>query len=218
MRDPGGEGRRDARKHSAVQPGDSAAAGVEPRFQVLRRDGVIVAVMHVVVARPQDFHRRPDFAGQERRLHDEVGLRLAAEAPAEQRHVHADAIARDAEHLGERIAGPLRILGRGPHFAVTVGDDGERRRRLHGRVREVRHVVIGRHPPGRPTEGGIHVPFVADHLARPRRGRLELRAIRRRVVGAVRAVVPGDLELGASLNRRPGVPGHYGHAAEGEKA
>src|SRR5256885_10013467 len=50
------------------------------------------------------------------------------------------------------------------------------------------------------------------------RSRLELRAIRRRVVGAVRAVVPGDLELGASLNRRPGVPGHYGHAAEGERS
>ncbi len=71
--------------HGAVQPRHHLAVGIEPGFEVLDRHRVEVVVVQVVLARPGQLHRLAvHLLRDQRRLDDEIGLRLAAEAAAEQ--------------------------------------------------------------------------------------------------------------------------------------
>ena len=64
-------------------------AGLDP----LDRDGVVVAVVQVVLAGPGDLHGRAVHRlAEQPGLDHEVGLRLAAEAAAEERHVDGDVL------------------------------------------------------------------------------------------------------------------------------
>ena len=101
----------------------------------------------------------------------------------------------------------LRVLRAGPddHSAVAViGDSG---RRLHGCVRQVRHVVFGLDDLAAFRELGLHVAQVADECRLVARGLLERLFVLRRVVGGVGTVFPLDLERLAALEGRPGVVG-----------
>ena len=98
----GPEQRHDRRERRSVEPRGHLARGVEPAFHVLRGDGVVVAVMDLVVARPDHLHRRADLLRQQRRLDDEVGLGLAAEPAADERHVQ-----RDLRQVDPKRARPL---------------------------------------------------------------------------------------------------------------
>ena len=142
---------------------------------------------------------------QEPGLDHEVGLRLAAEAAAEERHVDGDVLLLQPEALREPRARRLRRLHAGPGLALAVLDAHQRRRRLHRRLREVRDVVLRLDALCGLCHRAIHVALLAHDLARPARRALELGAVGVGRIGGVRAVVPDDLELVAALHRRPGV-------------
>src|SRR6185436_9260560 len=74
----------DRGRRYALAPGDELLLRVEPGVDAVRAGRVVVAVADVVLARPLHAHRRAHRARQERRLEDEVGLRLAAEAAAQE--------------------------------------------------------------------------------------------------------------------------------------
>ena len=140
----GREDRADGRRGAAVQPRDRQPLVVEAGLDPLHGHRMIVAVMQVVLARPGDLHGRAVHRlAQEPGLDHEVGLRLAAEAAAEERHVDGDVLLRQPEALREPRARRLRRLHAGPGLALAVLDAHERRRRLHRRLREVRNVVLG---------------------------------------------------------------------------
>ncbi|MNS42096.1 hypothetical protein D3C72_744690 [compost metagenome] len=124
-----------------------------------------------------------------------------------------------AERLGDLVAGALGVLGAGPDLALAVGDVGDRRRRLHRRMREVRGVVAGLHDPLGAGFGRGHVAAVDDDLVGGAADApFEQPAVGLGVVGVVGAVVPGDRERVAPLDGRPGVGGDHGHAAQGAEA
>ena len=75
-------------------------------------------------------------------------------------------------------------------------------------------VLRGDHPRRR-GQPALGVPRVAGHGAGRADGRGERLAVGRRVVGGVRTVVPLDHQGGAPAQRRPGVVGDDGHAAQG---
>ena len=144
----------------------------------------------------------------------EVRLRLASEAAAEQRHVHGDVVRRHAQSLGDQVTRGLRRLEAAPHLALAVRDARGRGGRLHRRVREVRHVVLGLVTTRGAGRGRREIAVVADHLGGLARRLLERRLVGHRVVARVRAVVPGDLERPAPLHRGPGVAGEHGDATD----
>ena len=89
------EDRADARRDAAMQPCDRRAALVERGFQMLDRHGVVVAVLHIVFARPRQLHRRAVHRlRQERGFDDVIGFRFAPESAAEQRNVDGDVVER----------------------------------------------------------------------------------------------------------------------------
>ena len=78
-------------------------------------------------------------------------------------------------------------------------------------------VVLGRDLVGRLglRQRLHHVALVAQHLGGAAGGGFQLGAVAGRVVGAVGAVVPRDLQGLAALHGGPGVGGHHGHTAQG---
>ena len=172
--------------------------------------------MQVVLAGPGDLDRRAVHGLRaEARLDHEVGLRLAAEAAAEQGHVDRHLLVRQTEALGEPRARRLRRLRAGPGLARAVDDAHQRRRRLHRRLGEMRNVVLGRDALCRlrPSRASTS-PSLRTTLPGLRAASLSSRAIGVGGIDGVRAVVPGDLQLVAPLDRRPGVAGDHGDAAE----
>ena len=211
----GAEQGRDRRGRAAMQPGDRLACAVEPGLEVLDRDGVVVAVLHVILARPGQFHRRA-FHGprDERRLDDVVGLGLAPESAAEQRDVHRHAVDRKPKALRDAIARGLGRLRRRPHLAAVADDARRGGGRLHRRLRHVRDVVLGLQPPRRPRHAGRYVAEVANDLAGTARGLFQRSPVSSRIVSGVRTVVPGDLQGLTALDRGPGVARDDSNPAE----
>ncbi len=210
----GSEDRGDARRHRAVQPSYRLAVRVEPRLQPLHRHRVEEAVVQVVLAREGHLHRTPVHGlRQDRRLAHKVGLRLAAEAAAQERVVDGHLLERDPEALREVALGRLRRLRAAPHL------DGIRRhargaaRGLHRRLRQMRDVVLRLDALCRCLHRCIDVAVVAHDFARGARMGFQCLAILGRRVAAVGAVVPGDLQLGAPLDGGESVLRHHRDAA-----
>ena len=121
------EGGADRGRRDALAPGDELLLRVEARVDAIGAGGVVVAVADVVLARPLHAHRRPDRARQQRRLDDEIGLRLAAEAAAQERDVHRHLRGFEAERLSDLLLRGLRVLRRGPDLARALADASRRR-------------------------------------------------------------------------------------------
>ena len=136
----GREHRADGRGGAAMQPRHRLAGSVEPRFEALDRDRVVVAVMQVVLAGPGHLDRRPVHRLRaEARLDHEIGLRFPPEAAAEQGDVDPHLLDRQAEALGEararRPAAPAcrprprprrrRCAPAPPAAPSSIGRDGE---------------------------------------------------------------------------------------------
>ena len=139
----GHEVRKQARRRAAVAPGHDLVVLVEAGFEAFRRHGVIEAVPDVVLAGPHHLDRRAVHRlGQERRLDGEVPFRLAAEAAAKQRVVQGDVLRIETEPLGDIVAGAARRLHRRPDLELAVGHARRGGRRLHGRMRKVRRIIL----------------------------------------------------------------------------
>ena len=119
----GREDRADGRRRRAVKPGDRAAVLVQPGLQAFDRNGVIEAVMQVVLARPGHLDGRAvHFPAEDGSLQHEVRLGLAAEAATQQGHVHRDVLGIEAQLFGHPDARDLRRLHAGPDLAFAVAD------------------------------------------------------------------------------------------------
>mmetsp|Transcript_15247 Transcript_15247/g.42032 ORF Transcript_15247/g.42032 Transcript_15247/m.42032 type:complete len:605 (-) Transcript_15247:1321-3135(-) len=212
----GREDGQDGRLRRTLQPGGDLALRVQPRLQMLGGDGVEVVVVQVVVAGPGQLDRLAlQLLGDQRRLDGEVGLGLAPEAATQQRDVDGHLVDAEPEPLGHALARGLGRLHRGPDLTAAVDEACRRGRRLHRRVGQMGHVVVGRHTLGRLGQRRLRVAVVAHRLA----GWLGDRRLQRlaeghRVVAGMRPIVPNDLQGLAALDGGPGVLGHDDHAAQ----
>src|ERR1700722_12435502 len=198
-----------------MTPRDHLSVRVEPGIDAFGGDGVIVGVLQIILARPGHFHRSAVHRlRQHRRLEHEVAFRLAAEAATEQRDVDGHVLFLQAELFGEFLAGVARALHAGPSLALPVDDTDGCAWRLHRRVSTVRDVILRRHDLGGGRQRFLGIAVVAHDLARPPCGLLDLRLESRRIVGAVRSIIPGRIERLAPLDRRPGIARDDRDAAE----
>ena len=215
---PGRKRRVDGRRRNAMSPRAHLPFRVQRRLEALHRHRVRKARLDVVLARPHHLHGRARLLAQPRRFGNEIGLRLAPESAAEERRVHRHVLLGDLEHCADGVARALRVLRAGPRLAAVALHDGQRRRRLHGRLRQMRRVILGVESLFRASQGGCGIADVAHLVPRAANGRLEFLAVCRRVVAVVRTRAPGDHELLASFNSGPGAAGDHRHAAQGHEA
>ena len=114
-----------------------------------------------------------------------------------------------------RALGPLR---RRPHFSFAVAVYRQRGRRLHRGMRQQRRVIFRLDDLSAICKCRLYVAVLTDHFACFPRRILQLFLVRLRVPNAVRALLPLDVQLFPSLDRRPSVISQHRHATEGLKA
>ena len=121
-------------RQADFQPGEIAAR-IEPAGELGLHDGVVLAVQHVLLARPQQFDRRArHLLGNQHRLGDIVGHAAPAKTTAKMQLVHIALGNRQAGSLGGGSQGSLAILRRAPYFATIRGVQRGGVVRLHRRV------------------------------------------------------------------------------------
>ena len=178
--------------------------------------GPVVAAVDVVLARPHHLHRLPARLGHVHRLGDEVrgGVGPPAEAAAEEHGVDLDLLGLEAGDLGREPAG--RSSGTGcptqiSHLSAREPDGAVGR--LHHRVRQVGHVVLGLDGLGRLARAPAAVsPALAAGIPRVRPA-----AGTRSGAASLSSSAPGPRSHStASASRpelgRPEVVGHHGDA------
>ncbi len=119
---------------------------------------------NIILTRPREFHRRPDFAGQQGRFDHEVGLRLAPKAAAQQSDVNRDIFFGNTQGSSQGLAGRLRTLRWPPNLQLIPFEFRHRTRRLHLRMRGVRDEVLRFHDFRRPGQGFVKIAFFAHHV------------------------------------------------------
>jgi hypothetical protein len=112
------------------------------------------------------------------------------------------------------IVATVRILGRRPCHDLTVFVLGHSCRRLQRRMRQKRHVIRSLVDLAGAREYGVDVADVAHHFLRFLGGLEQRLLVGLRIVARVLARVPRDLQLLATLHRRPDVVGNHRHAAQ----
>ena len=125
-----------------------------------------------------------------------------------------DLLLRDLERGGDFVPRRLGILRACPDLAAVGRHVRHGCRRLHGRLGQVRCVVLGGHLLSGTRQCGRHVTLLAHDASRSARRRLQCGAIRLGVVGVVRARRPCDLERAPSLHGRPRAACDHCHAAQ----
>jgi len=128
------------------RPGDARKATGLPRPSRLAKRGTRLAVeivADVVFARPDDLHGRAGITRDERGFHGVVLDEAAAKSPADERDMHFDVLAGNAEGARYRLRrGSGNLRGR-PEFAGIAAHVGRAIDRLHCGVGEKRHVIDG---------------------------------------------------------------------------
>ncbi len=125
-----------AEGHEVVAPGGQPALGVQPRRQPVEAGRTVEVVLDVVLAGPQQLHRRADRLGDPRRLDHEVVHQPPAEAAAAAGEVDGDVLGLDPQGLGHQLAAVLGVLGRGPDLDLAILEAGRavlRLQRARGR-------------------------------------------------------------------------------------
>src|SRR5262245_59790161 len=125
-----------------------------------------------------------------------------------------DIILVDAEGGRDRVLYGLRILGGGVDERLAVLEIDYRRRRLHGRMRQVWDVIFGLVNLSALGEFGVNVADVPHDLLRLADGFEERLFVYSRVIARVLARFPIQFEFLAALHRGPGVVGDHRHAAQ----
>ena len=96
----------------------------------------------ILLAGPGELDRHAGACtGDLHRLPHEVGLPLAAETAAEERHLQRTAVPRQSRDLHHDIAGPVGLLRRRPEHGAAVRHQGGGAERLERGVRDERDLV-----------------------------------------------------------------------------
>src|ERR1700716_775908 len=191
---------------------------VEGAGQFTLRDGMILAVLHVFFARPQQFDRGArHLLGDSNRLPDIVGLAATAKAAAEYLLVDVAFIGWQTGCFQHRGESGLAVLRSAPDLAFVRGIERRGVQRLHRGVILVRVIVHRLELLGGARDGSLGVAIlVADEgwlrgiktLLEPFRDR------RARDLGVV-AFVPNDRQ---GFKRGLGVPPGVGDDGDGAVA
>ena len=197
-----------------MPPGDHLAVLVETGLDALDRNRVQEVVVKIIVARPLHLHRRTDRLGKQCRLERKIALRFASETAAEQRDIDGHVLRGDSQGLCDVFPRPAGTLHRRPDLGLAVLDVGDRDRCFHARMREVRQVVFADDHLVGAFQRGLDVAFLAHDQARLARGLFEFGPIGDRIVLAVGAVIPHDLQRVAPLDGRAGIARDHRDAAE----
>ena len=123
----------------------------------------------------------------------------------------------ELEIPGHRLACIHGRLHGCPYFGFAVGHVRHGYHGFHLGVRQVRHIVLGRHAAGGPSQRSRHVAVGAAGLARLPDRLFERLLVGRAVVGGVGAVIPRNAQGVASLHRRPRARSNHGDASEGKE-
>ena len=193
----------DGRRHDAVRPGHRGARGIETRRELVVRCRAIEPVLHVVLARPDHFHRGAHGLGYPHRLRDEVRLEPAPEPAAQEGGVDGHLLFRQAGELRRHFLRPRLILRGRPDIAAVGAHVRRAVHRLHRRVMQERHLVHRLHPLRCRGERGGRIAVLARLHAGPLGALYELRPD---TVGVERrgcVFVPLDFQGAAPLH---GVP------------
>jgi hypothetical protein len=119
-------------------------------------------VPKVVLARPDDLHRRARRPGDFDRLEHVVGVEAAPESAAEQRDLERDRIEGNAEQLRHTLLRLVRRLRADPDLTPPVAHVGHAVERLHRGVPLERHRVRRFHPARRLRERPADVSSLAS--------------------------------------------------------
>ena len=171
---------------------------------------------HVILARPDQLHRRCDRLRRLDRGGNEIDIQPAAESAAEQGGVDVDLVGL---HPGRGRRRFLRhLLDLSPHVQVAAirFDVGGAIHRLHGRVRQQRQFVDRFERALRRFERGRGVAVLARHETLVGGGGLLEQAPYRRIVEArIGPRFPGDPQRIACLKRLPEMIRHHDHPVGG---
>jgi hypothetical protein len=112
------ECRLDRREDGTVQPCPRMPFMVEPGFEMLGGDRVVIIVPDIVLGRTGHLDWGADEAREQCRFRDVIGCRLGAETAAEQRHVGGNVGFVETEDLSDGLAHLRRVLHRRPVLAT----------------------------------------------------------------------------------------------------
>ena len=125
---------------------DRLSVAVDPAGKPRHARGAIEVVLNVVLAAPHDLHRsgRHDLRDPRGQIDIvEKEGQPAAEPAAELQVGHMHLFGAQAERLRRRCARVERILHAGPDVGAIAVDAHRAHHRLHGRVSQERHAVVG---------------------------------------------------------------------------
>ncbi len=128
--------------HHAGMQRSGHAVLAEHRAHARRRARPVETVLNVIFARTDHLDGTIDRFRGHRRMHNKVGDIFTAETAAEKRGIHDNLVGRQLEHRGHRPADFVLTLDRAPHFDLVVAHMDSRVDRLHGRVDDVRRVIV----------------------------------------------------------------------------
>ena len=139
-----------------------------PAVILRRRHRSVEVVADVLFARPDELHRLPDLLRDQHRLPHEILEDAApAEAASEHHLVNHDLARRHAGGVGRDRERRLAVLGGRPDLDQVGGHMRRAVLRLHGRVREKRHLIIRFDALGRRASAASTSPSLAAdaHIA-----------------------------------------------------
>jgi hypothetical protein len=182
-------------------------AGGEPVIVIRPID----VVLDILFAAPDDLHRPVNLLCDRNGLGDAVHVEPAAKAAAEQMIVHLDLVGREPSHLRGRSLRAGHHLDSDPNIAAVLGDVHRAIHRLHGSVRQERHLVDGFDLPGCARYCLGEVALATGHDAVVLRGACHLLHDAGRGDIRVGALVPFDVEGTEPLHRGPHMVADHRH-------
>jgi hypothetical protein len=164
----------------------------------------VQVLTHVFLARPNQLDRRPDLHRDAHDLIDRIDFQLPAEGPADKLVVDDNLLRGQSGALrcdGLRAGRHLRA---NPHLADAVVHMDDAIHRLHRRMRQERHFVLGIHACGCLANGLRRIAVPHCDYAAGAGHRLAQIGLDAGIVDAcVGAFVPADIECRQTAARRP---------------
>src|SRR5882757_952336 len=145
------EGRRqppceNRRTGDAMAECNGIALGIEAGAKRVVVIWSVDIVPDVFLARPDHLDRVIDLFGDLDRLSDAIHIKATTEAPAEQMIMHSDLLERKSRDRSRGRLGAGNHLSTYPHVATILADMDGAVHRLHGGMRQQRHLVDGVNP------------------------------------------------------------------------